>query len=674
MGISHNPALGYRPEIDGLRAVAVLPVILFHSGVELFPGGYVGVDIFFVISGYLITSIILAEMQAGRFSLINFYERRARRILPALFVVMLVCLPLAWWVLDPEDFKYFSKSLVAVPTFSSNLLFWLESGYFDASAELKPLLHTWTLAVEEQYYLFFPLFLMLGWGLGRKRLVIVLAIIAIISLTISQTGAHHDATSTFYLLHSRAWELLVGSFIAFYFSWRPQSTHTTYWLNQAATLLGLGLIGYALVGFDGSTPFPGFNALVPTLGAALIILFADGRTWVGRALSTRFLVLIGMISYSAYLWHQPVFAFARHSSLVEPELPVMLALAGLSLVLAWLSWRFIEQPFRIKGRFNRRQIFGFSATASVLFVALGLTGYVNNGFTQRFKVDPAIFEEFADPQVRDRCDRNYDGKGWNIDFCLFGLADSTATPDVAMFGDSHSEALLSTFDAAAREQGETLVHIGLGGCLPLLGADVVHGNYDPGVCEALANRQFEYVKKRKIPKVVLVARWTLYTDGDYGAQRKSNYFLVSRQSHERSKEASRAVFQTALRTTLRAYREIGTEVFIVAQVPQQMINPKNLYYRLARSASQNVDQKLLMVSKLSVPFDKHDQLQRFTRETFEHERQLDDNIRLVTLDGVFCRRQQCLIGDMNSWYKDFNHLNDHGARLLAGHIGEILAQ
>ncbi|WP_147473359.1 acyltransferase family protein, partial [Pseudomonas coronafaciens] len=176
MGIPHNPALGYRSEIDGLRALAVVPVMLYHAGLPFLSGGFVGVDVFFVISGYLITSIIIAEMARGTFSLINFYERRARRILPALFAVMLVCLPVAWMTLDPPDLKYFAKSLVAVPTFSSNVLFWLESGYFDATAELKPLLHTWTLAVEEQYYLLFPLLLMLGWRIGRGRLVALLIV------------------------------------------------------------------------------------------------------------------------------------------------------------------------------------------------------------------------------------------------------------------------------------------------------------------------------------------------------------------------------------------------------------------------------------------------------------------------------------------------------------------
>lgn len=673
MGIVHNPALGYRPEIDGLRAVAVIPVILYHAGLADLPGGFVGVDIFFVISGYLITSILLSEMLAGRFSLANFYERRARRILPALFVVMLISLPLAWLLLDPPDFKAFAKSLVAVPTFSSNLLFWLESGYFDASAELKPLLHTWTLAVEEQYYLFFPLLLMLGWRLGRTWLAVVLLIIAVASLVVSQWGALRSLSSAFYLLHARAWELLVGSLIAFYFSWRPRVEHSASALQQGASLAGLALIGLAIVNFDSSTTFPGINALVPTLGAALIILFANQHTVVGRLLGHRWPVLIGMLSYSAYLWHQPVFAFARHASLLEPGLPVMLALAVLSLVLAWLSWRFVEQPFRNKRHISRRQVFGLAGSASVLFAALGLAGYLNNGFAQRFNVDPALLEAFADPTLRDSCDRGYDGKGWNIDFCLFGAGDSTRPVDIALFGDSHSEALLATFDAAARERGENLVHLGLGGCPPLLGVDVAQGNYVPGACETLTRRQFAYVKEHGIKKVVLVSRWTLYTDGDYRQRKMTGYFLITPTRQARTRESSRQVFEQALERTVQAYRRIGSEVIVVAQVPQQRVDPKSLYYRLARDTSDSEASKRLIVSRLSVPVAMHAELQRFTRELFERDAR-QQRIRLVNLDDAFCQADECLIGDSNAWYKDFNHLNAHGASLLASHISQVLAQ
>lgn len=673
MGNVHNSALKYRSEVDGLRAVAVIPVILFHSGLHVFSGGFVGVDVFFVISGYLITSIILSEMLAGKFSLVTFYERRARRILPSLFVMMLICLPAAWLILDPPDFKYFAKSLVAVPIFSSNLLFWLESGYFDASAELKPLLHTWTLAVEEQYYVLFPLLLMATWKWGRTWIVALLAVGAVVSLTMAQIGAAQGSSTSFYLLHARAWELLVGSFIAFYFSWRPRVENAHGPINQFATLLGLGLIAYAVFAFDSSTEFPGLHALVPTLGAALIILFATPQTWVGRLLSSRGFVFIGLISYSAYLWHQPVFAFARQSTLKEPSVAVMLVLAAFSLVLAYLSWRLVEQAFRQKAIFSRQRIFALGALGSVLFIAFGLTGYMSNGFNQRFNIDRGLDSEFAETDIRSHCASNDDGKSGVVDFCLFGIANAQASPDMAVFGDSHSEALLPAFDAAAKGRGETIVHIGLGGCPPLMGLDVANGNYAPGVCTRLAEREFEYVKSHNIKRLVLVSRWTLYTDGNYDQSELSQYFLVSEQSRSKSREASRQVFATALDRTIEAYRSIGTQVYVVAQVPQQVINPKNLYYRLARLGQEPEQQKLQLVSDVSVSMAKHDALQRFSRDLFQSQ-SARNRIKLVTLDNLFCKDQTCLIGDDSSWYQDFNHLNAHGASLIVGTLDASIFQ
>jgi peptidoglycan/LPS O-acetylase OafA/YrhL len=673
MSARHNPALSYRPEIDGLRALAVLPVMLFHAGFALFSGGFVGVDVFFVISGYLITAIILSELQAGRFSLVNFYERRARRILPALCVMMLVCVPLAWHWLDPQDLKSFAKSLIAVPLFSSNVLFWRETGYFDTGVDLKPLLHTWTLAVEEQYYVFFPLLLMAGWRLGRRWIVALLAVLAVASLALAQHGAEADSSAAFYLLHARAWELLVGSFIAFYFNARRavEVPASAPFLRQLAALAGIGLIAYGVFGFDHSTVFPGLNALVPTLGAALVILFAQRNTWVGQLLATRPLVAVGLISYSAYLWHQPVFAFARNASLVAPAPVVMLGLTGLSLVLAWLSWRFVERAFRDRKQVSRAQIFRFGALASVLFIGLGLTGFINNGFANRFHVDPAVMTAFDDPDIRASCDVNYDGNGWGIDFCFFGTSKAQATAQVAVFGDSHSEALLPAFDSAGKRLGVSIAHLGVGGCPPLLGVDVVVGNYGPGACANLAQRQYDYVKRNGIKKVILVSRWTLYTDGDYDHERLTGYFLVNHDSQARSKEASRAVFAKALETTIDAYRALGTEVMVVAQVPQQLANPKNLYYRLARDGSESEAQKLATVDALSVSLEKHQQLQQFTRGLFEVDAQ-QGRIQLVTLDDALCRGQSCLIGDQDSWYKDYNHLSAKGVAMVSADIGRML--
>ena len=268
--------MNYRREIDGLRAIAVLAVILFHAGFKISSGGFVGVDIFFVISGYLITSIILAELEQGKFSVINFYERRARRILPALFLVMLACIPIAWFSLLPTDMQGFSKSLIAVSIFASNILFRHESGYFDIASELKPLLHTWSLSVEEQYYLIFPFLMVFFWQPCRKKILIILGIIFFISFSLAQWGTQAKPSSAYFLLLARGWELLVGSFAAFFLSQKKISEFRGS-LSEIGGWIGFALILYAIFNHSKDTPYPGFFALVPTIGALFIILFATSK-------------------------------------------------------------------------------------------------------------------------------------------------------------------------------------------------------------------------------------------------------------------------------------------------------------------------------------------------------------------------------------------------------------
>ena len=373
----------YRAEIDGLRAIAVVPIILFHAGFEYFSGGFVGVDVFFVISGYLITTIILSEKEQGTFSLVNFYERRFRRILPALFMVMLVSLIFSLLWLMPSYMEDFSQSLMAVSTFSSNILFWRESGYWEISNELKPLLHTWSLAVEEQYYVLYPLFLMQIWHFRKDWILGSFIVIAAISLATAQWGAYYKPIPTFYLLPTRGWELAIGAGIAYYFLYRKQTVRTLLShksVNEALGLLGLLMISYAVYVFDKETPFPSLYALVPTVGTGLIILFSSSQTMVGRLLSIKPLVAVGLISYGAYLWHWPLLVFARHLSLTEPSELTFAILALLSFPLAYLSWRYIEKPFRTKSIFSRKTIFTLSFIGSVLFITVGLAGHFSNGF------------------------------------------------------------------------------------------------------------------------------------------------------------------------------------------------------------------------------------------------------------------------------------------------------
>ena len=386
--------IAYRADIDGLRAVAILPVLLFHAGFDFVQGGFVGVDVFFVISGYLITALILKDKEAGRFSLVQFYERRARRILPALFFVIFCCMPLGWLWLLPTDLELLADSMIAVLLFVSNIHFYKETGYFAPDAELQPLLHSWSLAIEEQFYLLFPLLIIAFWS-KRRLLGWLIGLIAGLSLLLAQFGGHlanpgalfaggAPFTSTpdygFYLLPTRAWELLAGALAAFYLFRRDGRREG----NDALALFGLFSIVYAIFAFDDRTPHPSFHTLLPVAGTALIILFATPKTICARLLSTPILVGIGLISYSVYLWHQPVFAFFRIQApdVTSPYVFVLLTL--LSLGLGFLTYRFVERPFRDRELFSRRQIFQYSALGAGVIFTAGLLGHEFEGFINRF--------------------------------------------------------------------------------------------------------------------------------------------------------------------------------------------------------------------------------------------------------------------------------------------------
>ena len=357
-----------------------------------------GVDIFFVISGYLITTIILAELEQGKFSIVNFYERPARRILPALFLVMLVCIPFAWFWLLPIDMKGFSQSLVAVSVFASNILFWRESGYFDMATELKPLLHTWSLAVEEHYYVLFPLFLMLFWRLGKPWILFTLELVFVASLAVAQWTAYAKPAAAFYLLPTLGWELLIGTFAAFYLS-KANRKEFGKAVGEFGGWLGVALILYAIFAHSKATPFPGFYALVPTIGTALIILFATQQTTVGKFVGNKTFVGIVLISYSAYLWHQPLFAFARQVGIPNSEVLVFLALSLASFFLAYLSWKYVEVPFRNKVLVSQKVLFIFTIFGSFFFLSLVVFGYKKNGDLGQITVEQRSLLSYFDNDI-----------------------------------------------------------------------------------------------------------------------------------------------------------------------------------------------------------------------------------------------------------------------------------
>ncbi len=453
----------YRAEIDGLRAVAVIPVILYHAGFNLFSGGFVGVDVFFVISGYLITTIIHDEIQNNTFSIAHFYERRARRILPALLFICLVCLPFAWFWMLPAAFKDFGQSLIAVNLFSSNILFSRESGYFAAVAELKPLLHTWSLAVEEQFYLFFPLILLALRRFRDTSLLGVLALISLLSLGLAEFASRAYPTANFYLLVTRAWELGIGALLAIAM---PTMRKPGALLEQGLPVVGMLLIGFAIFYFDASLPFPGIWGLIPVLGTALIIAYATPATFVARALSLKPVVTIGLLSYSAYLWHQPLFAFARITMVDSTS--VYLLLSAASIALAYFTWRFIEAPFRNKHNFSRRQILRMSVSTAAVLIAIGAYISHNDGFDYRYNDQQQNILAFGD----------YDYVGaYREGECFLSteqsfeayLADCFAPAAhqnvVAIWGDSQAAAL----SFGLRELASDFTQLTASGCPPLLG-------------------------------------------------------------------------------------------------------------------------------------------------------------------------------------------------------------
>lgn len=376
----------YRKEIDGLRALAVLPVILFHAGYEMFNGGYIGVDIFFVISGYLITTIIIEDISAKKFSVIDFYERRARRILPALFSMILFCIPFAWLLMLPTQMESFSKSLISATLFFSNILFWKEGGYFGAPVEQKPLIHTWSLSIEEQFYLFFPFLLIIFWKNKNDTFFWIIFIILIISFSLSEWGWRNRPNANFYLTPTRIWELLIGSLTALLIFKKEIKS------SNFLSIIGFFIITLSIFIYDKSTPFPSVFTLVPIIGVVLIIIFGKEGTLISQILGNKFLVKIGLISYSLYLFHQPLFAFLKISILNNEETIFKIIVIIFSFLLAYSNWKFIEQPFRNKDKIKRKTFFNLSLFIALFFITVGFLGKNTKGFKDyRFSLSDREF-------------------------------------------------------------------------------------------------------------------------------------------------------------------------------------------------------------------------------------------------------------------------------------------
>jgi len=630
----------YRPEIDGLRALAVVPVILFHAGFELFSGGYVGVDVFFVISGYLITTILIEDLENDRFSLVNFYERRARRILPALFFVMLMCIPFAWMWMLPSQMKDFSQSLVAVSLFGSNVLFWRETGYFNIAAEEKPLLHTWSLAVEEQYYVLFPIFLFLAWRYGKNRVFWMIVVMASISLLLSEWGWRNKATANFYLAPSRAWELFSGSIAAFIVQRKGVQK------NNPLAMLGLAAIVFSIFAYDESTPFPSFYALVPVLGVVLLVLYANKDTLAGKVLSTKAFVGVGLISYSAYLWHQPLFAFARIEIVSQPSELLMIFLSVLAIFLAYGSWRYVEKPFRNKENIARRSIFLGSIIGVIFFVSVGYYGHKQNGFSINNRNDVSI----------------------EIDTLTQNLMP------IYVIGDSHGQHLMHGLSALS---SEAVTNMTSGGCIPFRDVDRYDSRFEVGACARTINKNLDSLSKIAKPSVVILSSMgPVYLDGtpfngkDYARVTGLGVELVSDKTIVNHYD----VFEIGMRTTLAELAlNSNLEVVFAVDIPELGIDlgcqyvPKKislLGFHLY-DAVKEISIESCAVSR--VAYDER--TERYKALVF---RVLQDypNVHLFDPTPHFCDEERCFgaLDKFGFLYRDIDHLSSSGSIYYANKL------
>jgi len=500
--------MNYRADIDGLRSIAVLPVILFHFNITTFSGGFVGVDIFFVISGFLITRILAENCRYDRFSLLNFYSRRIKRIFPVLFVVVLATLVAGYLILSPGDYETAAESAIFTVSFLSNVFFWLNTGYFDASAETMPLLHTWSLGVEEQFYIVWPLLIFGLWKLTRLKGRIfwcALTGVSACSFVACVVITTYDPEQVFYLPWFRAWQFTMGAMIGFL----PLVTRG----NHALSVIGISLIAYAVFGFDQATPFPGYSALIPTLGASLII--ASGPSaFVNRALSFAPFVGLGLISYSLYLWHWPVTVLYRHYDDGVLSISEISALSAVMITLSIASYFIIERPFR---RVRRPPItvigFGIAGAATVAFASLII--FRSEGVPSRLPEEVRglasldIMWEWQCPATMRSSSLELEKSG-----CVIGSRWEENSRKGVLWGDSHAQHLLPILHEAAQSSDASIIFIN--GCLGLVDNETIFRHYAkfPNYNSDCFGRQAKFLDllegREDIDFLIIANAWTGY--------------------------------------------------------------------------------------------------------------------------------------------------------------------
>lgn len=477
----------------------------YHAGIGLVPGGFVGVDVFFVISGYLITQVLLKDIERGRFSVLKFYERRIRRIAPALLGALIGTSVVCAWYGIPAELLDYGKSLIAATLSASNFYFWRTSGYFSAPALTQPLLHTWSLAVEEQFYIFWPLCLFAGWRLFPNRLALVTLIVTAASFALSAVGAFVAPSGTFYLLPTRAWELFLGALLALGMLPRPLDAV----VRNALALLGILLIVGSALWIHPEMPFPGALAAPACVGAFLVILAGrDGTSMMGRLLSWRPVAFVGLISYSLYLWHWPLIVFQRDYGLLlipgAPDREQKLLVIGCAFVLGSLSWKFIEQPFRVGAlRPSRPALFKITAAAATVTVACGATAWAAGGFPSRYSPQQLRIAALLIPDGTAHIDPCFLHESTGPDsFPASCLAVSAQKRNVLLLGDSHAWEL--GYGLRTEYPDIHFLQATASNCFPALSHDWKEAPFCVHAMDAVLR---DFLTSHHVDGVIIAARW-----------------------------------------------------------------------------------------------------------------------------------------------------------------------
>lgn len=653
--------MDHRRDIDGLRAVAVLPVILFHAGLPLLPGGWLGVDVFFVISGYLITALLIEAHRTGGISLLAFYERRARRILPALFVMLLFTTLMALVWLPPRELAEYGASLGLTGAFLSNLWFMTRTGYFANSSELYPLLHTWSLAVEEQFYLVFPVLLaaLLRW---RLPVLPVLSILLTLSFGFAVWAIGPYPEQVFFFPLARAWELLIGAVLV-----SPSGRQEQKSIHGD---VGLLLIVAAMVFTSGSGPalFPGVGPVAVAIGTGLILRFGAGR-YGRRFLTLRPVVGMGLISYSAYLWHQPLFALAAARQL-EPfdplvQLALQLGIATLSIAIAVVSWVFVEEPVRrhnVSWFAGRARVLWISAIGSLVIFLVGLGIYVADGLPSRVTPEVAgVSSAKIYNPWRGRCDANRAGKVPQHPVPACSLEGSA--PLVYLYGDSHAAMIWGSLRDELLAAGHAGYVATQGGCPALPGLAVI-GDPRAVSCDSFARASMADMIARPEDSILVVAlRWPFYVEGarfdngiggvETGENNATVPLATLAEAFDEGVRRARVLglMKSALVDLARSHR-----VVLIYPVPEA---GWDVPAHLAKMGMFGVfPQRLSLPQELAV------------RRASEVEEMLDSlngqNVLRVRPRDIFCDGQTCALNDGSvSFYADNNHLSAEGSALVA---------